>query len=808
MSEAWHGELRDLLLTLHAHTRGRSPGGLLSMREIGAASGLSSSYVADVLRGRRRPQPGSARALALAVGADPAEADRAVLYAERMHDGAGAAPAKRVRLGAGPLPPDCEQPRKALSRRLSPGRGRVRTTVLTGLSGVGKTQVARAYADGLWRENRVDVVLWVNAAHHDSVVDAYAEAARRLTGTRDHHDVAAARRLLDWTATTRRTWLVVLDDLQSPQVLAEWAPRRSARGQTLVTTRRRDHALTGGQVRVVTAEAFSPPESQAYLRAKFAAAPERAAGAQALAADLGHLPVVLAQAAAYIDDRALTCDLYRERLRREQARLAGLVPETDALPDGQRLAYLAAWSLSIALADTLTPRNLARPLLEIAALLDPNGIPARIFEEPAVEAYVRSRQPRSAERAREQGQPFADAVRCLHRLNLVTDGDGRVRVHALVQRATRESLPPQALTAAARAGADAVNGLLGRTGDHDPAKALLRAGALALHRHAGRSLVEGGMHPLLPAVTADLGRTGQVHAALALALEVHASGVGVLGEDHPDTLAARSELTFWQGHTGAPAAALAAMRELVTAFTRLHGPHDPRTLKARHEQAGWRARAGGIPEAISEFRALLDDRIRHLGPDDPDTLHTRNSLAAWQGYAGDAPAAVRELRTVLADRTRRLGPDAPDTLDTRHHLAQWIGEAGDGPAAVEMFRKLLVERTDVLGPDHRDTLATRYRLALWRGRTGAVAQAVEELRAVARRSATLLGPANPDTLTVRFALAGLRGGEDPAAAVRELRAVLDDQMRVLEPDHPDLAGTRTAIEQWEQGHRDGGRPAA
>ncbi len=46
----------------------------------------------------------------------------------------------------------------------------------------------------------------------------------------------------------------------------------------------------------------------------------------------------------------------------------------------------AAWSLSIDHADQLRPTGLARPMLQLAAFLDPNGIPASaLASRPALE---------------------------------------------------------------------------------------------------------------------------------------------------------------------------------------------------------------------------------------------------------------------------------------------------------------------------------------------------------------------------------------------------------------------------------------
>jgi hypothetical protein len=50
----------------------------------------------------------------------------------------------------------------------------------------------------------------------------------------------------------------------------------------------------------------------------------------------------------------------------------------------------ATWSQSIERADRLRPTGLARPMLHLVALIDPNGIPATVLTSPPALAYLRT----------------------------------------------------------------------------------------------------------------------------------------------------------------------------------------------------------------------------------------------------------------------------------------------------------------------------------------------------------------------------------------------------------------------------------
>jgi transcriptional regulator with XRE-family HTH domain len=811
--EAWQSEL----LTLWQRLR-TDASATVAVRVIARRSGYSPGFVSEVFRGRKRPSPEAAAAITQALGGSANEVTNAGLYAERMRDSPvrelpdlalrparapiPPAPVWPLRIGAAPPSADCVQQRPLIEHLPATGASSDESTIiLAGLAGTGKSQIVLSHAEDLWHNKDLDLLLWVSATHNHTIVAAYAEAARTITGVDDQDDAVAARRFLSWAGGTARRWLIVLDDLAAPGAITGLWPPASPSGRILVTTRRRDAALAGPGRRFVNVEPFTPGESLAYLSRKFTDQPQRLQGAEHLANDLGHLPIALSQAAAYIIDRELTCASYRERLTQRRARLTDLLPEPDALPDDHRTVVTAVWSLSLLHADRLRPKGLARPLLEIAAFLDSDGIPVELFDQPAVREYLAHRRPGPASPI--SFTEASDALSNLRRLSLVTLGGSRVHVHALVQRATREGLSPRTASRAALAAADALDLLWVGLDRYGPDEGHVRSHALRLQANAGDLLFRRRVPPVMFRVTASLGRSGQVSAAIRHAQELTASATRLLGDKHPDLLRARADLAFWHGEAGSPTGAADAAEQLVSDCSRTLGPHHRQTFTARHHHAGWHGRAGEPKKAVEKFENLLADRVRVLGPDDPDTLNNRNSLAAWRGYAGDPHSAVTELRAVLTDRARLLGPSHPDTLDTRHHLAHWLGEAGDPDGAAEALSDLLQLRHIQMGEDHRDTLATRYRLALWTGTAGRVEQAIRDLKLLLPDCVRVLGQTAPDTLTVRRVLAEFVAKQgNTRSAVQMLEDVLTDQQKILEPEHPELERTRVALATWQEGDSD------
>lgn len=318
------------------------------------------------------------------------------------------------------------------------------TTVLSGLGGVGKTQLAVDYAETMWVAGDVELLMWVAGGSRKAIVSSYARLAADLTGLTDADADAGAERLLEWLAGTQVRWLVVLDDVASPgDVRCLWPPTTPS-GRVVVTTRRRDAAFRGRGRRLIEVGVFTADQALAYLEATFADRPELLVDAAQLAAELGLLPLALAQASAYMLDRGISCAAYRARWADRQRSLGELLPDGEGLPDEHRVSVAATWSLSVEQANRLAPLGVAGPLLEVASFLDPNGIPAEVFSMEAVADWLSDRTGRPI-----HVQDAQDGLGCLQQLSLATLDHGRpslsgpmVRLHALVQRASREAMEP------------------------------------------------------------------------------------------------------------------------------------------------------------------------------------------------------------------------------------------------------------------------------------------------------------------------------------------------------------------------------
>ncbi|MFE0143961.1 FxSxx-COOH system tetratricopeptide repeat protein [[Kitasatospora] papulosa] len=713
------------------------------------------------------------------------------------------------------------QPRSALRDQVDAARAQgsaaVLTQVLSGGGGVGKSQLAAAYAGEALRDG-TDLVLWASAVEVQQVVTLYAQAAVLVAapGTTGADPERDARALLSWLATTNRRWLVVLDDITDPTAIRGWWPAsRTGSGWVLATTRLHDASLTGNGRRRVRVDVYTPVEAASYLRTRLT---DDEAGhllddtVDELAAALGYLPLALGHAAAYMLNQDLTCTRYLKLYNDSSRRLHEVLPEA-ADADGYGRQIATTLLLSLDAAQRTEPAGLARAALQVAAYLDPAGHPYALWNTPAVLAHLTAHRapapaPDAAEDAPDVTAEEAEAVlRVLHRYALITNDRRQepraVRIHALTARAIRETTPVAAPARLAHATAEA---LLGMWPDpdvtHPGLAAALRTNTDHLHRHTSNHLLQHQVHPVLYRAGNSLLYAGLASAAVAYWDTLSDLSQQILGSDHLQTLTTRNNLaqSYWQA--GRTSEAIAVHEAVLTDQERLLGSDHPDTLTTRNNLAQSYRQAGRTSEAIAVHEAVLTDRERVLGPDHPHTLSSRNNLALAYGQAGRTAEATPLHEAVLAGIERVLGPDNPDTLTTRENLALAYGQAGRTSEAIAVHEAVLTDQERLLGPDHPQTLTTRNNLAASYWQAGRTSDAIAVHEAVLTDQERLLGPDHPQTLTTRNNLATSywQAGRT-SEAITLLETVRTGQERVLGFVHPETLTTRNnlAISYWQAG---------
>ncbi|MFG2917303.1 tetratricopeptide repeat protein [Kitasatospora sp. NPDC048298] len=631
-----------------------------------------------------------------------------------VHQYAAPAGAKvRWPVVVGRIPPKATafQPRAELRQAIDEARGEYGTVVLSqvlaGGGGVGKSQLAAHYAREAV-EAGTDLVLWADAAEPSAVTDLYARAAVavQVPGASGEAAEQDAERFLSWLAATERGWLVVLDNTTEHTPEELWpVTSRGGRGRVIATTRHRGAASTGGDRRLVEVSTYSEAESLAYLserleRAKCSRFLDEHAGE--LAEELGHLPLALAHAAAYMVNTRRSCGRYLELFRDRSRSLDTVLPARSGA-DGYRGPVTAALLLALDEAQQEEPVGLAGPVLGLAALLDPAGHPQELWGTEAVLEHL----------GRVRGGPVTaddalDALAVLHNYSLVTlteTADREVTLHALTARAALDIGPgtPEAGLAAADALVE-----LWPSADYTAPDlaATLRANTDVLAGHSGADLVQPltGIHQLLFSFGISLIEAGLYTSSVQYWSGLAAASERVLGIDHRNTLTSRNNLAAAYSDAGHTDDAIRLQEQVLADRQRILGPDHPSTLTTRNNLATAYRDAGRTDDAVNLLEQVLADRRRVLGNDHPDTLVARQNVAVIRSETGHVDVAINLLEQVLADRRRILDVDHPETLMARNNLATMYWEVGLRDQALEMLRQAVADLDRVLGPDHPDTV--------------------------------------------------------------------------------------------------------
>ena len=621
--------------------------------------------------------------------------------------------------------------------------------LISGMGGVGKTEIATEYIH--LHRHKYEIIWWIRAEQTDRVRDALVKLGQRLgvgpVSPESGRDRTIGAVLETLASGRRPNWLLVYDNAAQPLELQRYLPACPPGGHIIITSRLQNWP---GYIEADSIEVspFTRDEAISFLRRRVPALganrrlsaeeDERRNGeAGRLAEALGHLPIAVEHAAAYLTETAETVDEYLTRFEKNPH---GLLSEhLTEFP----ASVSATWSVSTA---RLSPD--AEHLFNLCAFFAPEPIAVELFlghaeavsEPPGLREFLSS-SPR-----------FRAAATLMHRFSLVKVDGARdlIQMHRVVQAVTRDQLRqnrPDAFLAYRAA----VDTMLAESNPGNPDRVSNDAVyELSLqHLESERNFLNTA-NPALRRLIIDQVRRlhlrgghveamrfGQetlrvwrerlgpdhlnvlamaVEVAIAMQLDGHAADARRLlietrpvleahyGSQHEVTLLCANAYGADLRTRGQFSEALELDRGLLPKFEETFGPDHERTLNVWNNIAADYRRLGRFGEAMDIDQRTFQDRRHILGDNDPRTLYSQDMVAIDLRGLGRYQESLDTARKVVAAFAAAGGRENPDWLNARTGFAAALRKAGHHWDALQWSEEVVQRYRDYLGLDHAHTL--------------------------------------------------------------------------------------------------------
>jgi DNA-binding SARP family transcriptional activator len=647
----------------------------------------------------------------------------------------------------------------SIFRRLHGQRDAVAVEAVYGLGGVGKSHLAIEYAHRY--ASAYSVVWWINAEEPTFIPSQLARLNSELgLPSRASADDLVAQVLGHLGRTG--DWLLIFDNAARVGDVAPYRPFGS--GHILVTSRSPLWGEIGGRTPI---DVLDRTESLAFLRSRMPDLDDEIGGK--LAAELGDLPLAMAQAAAYLEETDIDPAEYLDQFSRRRSAF---------LARGEVLGYQGrldtAWDMSLQRLAATCPEALT--LLEHSAFLASEPIPLELF------AGWTDLTAGDDDGSVDPLDIVETAVGGAAGLSLVRRQSASFQVHRLVQAVIRGHLDESDRVRVAERTADLLAGAL-RGDPNDPASwatyrrlapHVFALGAIADHLPQARRM--------LLDTTVYLGGAASPRWSGLLARRVLDRWRDTLGEDHPDTLAMSTFVVLCSIWAHDPRGAHELGSRSLPLARRVLGESHPLTLRL----AGYLAVAMTGVADVGHARALALDTIEQarsaFPADHPDLLRIAAYVTLALGWIGD-PAATALADSTLTAARRVFGPDHPATLLAANEVIFGLLTTGDTAAIRKLGEDTLARSRVVLGDRHLITLGSAALLAIGLVWLGDVERADELGRELLSIPDTGLAPDHVISLTIAAAKAAIRAA-DPGRPDDPEVPELEIALRMPGPDHP------------------------
>jgi nucleoside phosphorylase/tetratricopeptide (TPR) repeat protein len=670
-----------------------------------------------------------------------------------------------------------------------------RKVAITGLGGVGKTQVALELAYRIRDRDTECSIFWLACTSYEVMEQTYLNIAQAV-GLHNVKPAEVKEQVKRYLSSEQAgKWLLIFDnaddmdmwlsDDQAGPALEDLLPRNE-HGRILFTTRNRKLA-----VELTSSNIIPIPDVDEHTALKIL---ERSLVDKGLLQDhptavailekLAFLPLAITQASAYINKNGLSLSTYSALLQEQEPEVVELLSE-DFKDEGRyknlQNPVITTWLISFK--QIQHQDQLAADLLSFMACINPRNIPQSLLPMP---------------KSRKRG---IDALGLLNAYAFTNRQDTSINLHRLVHIAARNWLKKNALFSHwIQRAADQMRKVF--PDNHHTNRGLWREylpHALSLAYEDEFTAQWKAYIDLIQNIADCLFEDGRLNEAEVLYTELTRIKQEETGSNHPSALSSMAHLASTYREQGRWNKAEKLGLQVLEMRKTVLGAEHPDTLTSITNLASIYWKQGRWNEAEKLGLQVLEMRKTVLGAERPDTLTSMSNLAStyWAQERWDE-AEELELQ-VLGMRKTMLGAEHPDTLASMAGLAITYYGQGRWNEAEKLESQVLEMRKTVLGAEHINTLGSMANLALtyWAQERWDEAQKLG-LQVLEMRK-TVLGAEHPDTLASMANLALTYWAQERWDEAEELEVqVLEMTKTVLGAEHPDtLVSMHNLAHTWK-----------
>ena len=649
------------------------------------------------------------------------------------------------------------------------GRAVVVAQALYGLGGVGKTQLALEYAHRFMAD--YDLVWWVPSERAEETSGALADLARKMgLKVGDNVAEAADAALEELRRDTTPHWLLIFDNADDPKQLEPYLPTGS--GHVLITSRNQAWTHSAEPLEV---DVFTRDESVGHLLRHV---PELdVADAKRVADALGHLPLAVEQASAWLEQTGMPARVYVEQLTTQSTRILALNQ-----PPDYPMPVVATWNLSFERLKERSPA--AVRLLQLCAFFSPGPVSMDLLYSDEMNESLLPFDETLSEKLM-----LGRVIRDISRFALVKvdQGSNSLQIHRLVQAVIRSQMTDEEQVEARHEVHKILTGARPRQGEtDDPANWSTYD---IIWPHLGPSIAEECDDPRTRQLLIDWVRYqwkhGEYESCLALARRLETLWRHQLGSDDPQTLYLQFHIANVLRSQGQFSDARDLDTYVLERQREVLGPDHPHALMTANGLAADLRALGDFQQSLAADQATYESFKEQFGEDYPRTLIAAHNLGCSLRLVGDCFTA-RRLDEETLDRQRQvLGREHPSTLQSVASLALDLRAAGAFRESVNLLRDTWDKYREVLGDDMTDTLRTVASLAVSLRKAGEQAEAMNLAQDTYERYKRRYGSGAPDALSCALNLAcDYAATGDMPRALQLVTEVRTANQAGLGDDHP------------------------